>query len=237
MTILNLAKSRTSPGLRWANCLTEHVCDSVVILISTAVRFVYYLYTCLKVSFMCFCVCLERCYLLCVKKSNKDMSLWLCIREIFFNGSLVCFCQISWLFMFKSLVRNVVQYHLGRLCMDANGHNESNLKRTRTEQRAATDMAFIMNLKLVWGENVWCHSLPSGMIGCPPNAPSPWSLFSMHLPISHLGSCFSQVRLSLRTTKCIPVKGSGQTNHRQIRSRLAGRARPLGFSRIQLRSG
>ena len=39
--------------------------------------------------------------------------------------------------------------------------------------------------------------------------------------LSHLGSCLSQVRHCLRTTKCIPKKGSGQTNHRQISSRLA----------------
>lgn len=65
-----------------------------------------------------------------------------------------------------------------------------------------------------------CHSLPCGIGACPPNSYSPWSLFSMHPLLSHLGSCLCQVRHGLRTTKCIQEKGSGQTNHRQISSRL-----------------
>lgn len=43
---------------------------------------------------------------------------------------------------------------------------------------------------------------------------------SMLALLSHLDSCLSQVRHGLRTTKCVQEKGSGQTNHRQISSRL-----------------
>lgn len=77
-------------------------------------------------------------------------------------------------------------------------------------------MASLINPKHVSRDSAM--SLPCGISARPLNSYSPQSLLSIHPLLSHLGSCLSQVRHGLWTTKCIQEKGSGQTNHRQISS-------------------
>lgn len=60
--MLNLAKSRTLPGTRWANSLTQHVCFCVIILIST-ICLVCVSSVQLPEGLLMFFVCLEYCLL------------------------------------------------------------------------------------------------------------------------------------------------------------------------------
>lgn len=184
-------------------------------------------------------------------QSNKE-GICLCdytTEKNFLNGSLVCFHLISWLIMFKSLVGDLVPDHLGGLCMDANDDNELHKlmfavrrcqshpewTRKRAEGSHTTETAFIINTKLVRGENYAMSHVARRTGGLEWTSSKP-------LPVPDL---YSACPLSSLTwvlafpgsgTAC-GQHGSGQTIHRQISSRLAGRARPLGFSRIQLRPG
>lgn len=92
-------------------------------------------------------------------------------------------------------------------------------------------MASVMNRK-TQRKIVPCHSLPRGTSGCPPNTPGARSLFSARPPPSSLtwalafprsGTACGQQSASWRKG------GSGQTNHKQISSRLA---RPGSTSRF-----